>query len=497
MSDSTRLGLAALGGALLLGLAGDALLRAWPWGINVPLWWLLAVGLAALVARRAGLRLDGGGRWLLLPAIFCAAAVAWRDSALLVFLNVIGLATAGALAAANARESRLRQLGWLEYALQLTLAGFNVAGGPLVVAFADVSWREVPRRGWLPRTLAALRGTLVALPLLLVFGGLFVSADAAFAGIVANLFRIDLKELFLNLFFFFFWAWLSAGLLRLALIQHFRLPNLGALPLSVRLGGLELGIVVGSLDVLFALFVAVQFRYLFGGASLVEAATGSLSYAEYARGGFFELVTVAALVLPLLLVADGVRVRDNPARERLFRVLAGVLVGLLFVIMASAVQRMRLYQDEFGLTELRLYTTAFIAWLALVFVWFAATVLRGRGQRFAYGALVAGFVAIGALNVLNPDDLIVRVNLSRTASSRAFDGLYAASLSADAAPALVESLSALPEGQRQAVATRMLRWSPPQAPDWRSWNWGRNQAWQTVVAHEAELRALSAQPQTR
>jgi hypothetical protein len=46
--------------------------------------------------------------------------------------------------------------------------------------------------------------------------------------------------------------------------------------------------------------------------------------------------------------------------------------------------------------------------------------------------------------------------------------------------------------------TRILRrWSPPPAPDWRTWNWGRTQAWQAVAAHEAELRALAVQPQTR
>ena len=61
------------------------------------------------------------------------------------------------------------------------------------------------------------------------------------------------------------------------------------------LGIVELGIVLGLLDVLFLAFVLVQFRYLFGGAELVQV-SATLTYAEYARRGFFELVAVAALL---------------------------------------------------------------------------------------------------------------------------------------------------------------------------------------------------------
>ena len=55
--------------------------------------------------------------------------------------------------------------------------------------------------------------------------------------------------------------------------------------------------------------------------------------------------------------------------------------------MGSGLHRMRLYQGAYGLTELRLYTMAFMLWLGVVFGWFAWTVLRGHRERFAWGAL--------------------------------------------------------------------------------------------------------------
>jgi Domain of unknown function (DUF4153) len=141
------------------------------------------------------------------------------------------------------------------------------------------------------------------------------------------------------------------------------------------------------------------------------------------------------------------------------------------------------------LTELRLYTTAFMGWLALVFVWFAATVLRGARARFAYGALVAAVLILGALHVINPDATIVRANAAHARQGRAFDAAYATTLSADAVPALVAALPHLSPGARQHAAQELLaRWSAWAGADWRAWSMARSDAWRAVAAQEAALR---------
>ena len=113
------------------------------------------------------------------------------------------------------------------------------------------------------------------------------------------------------------------------------------------------------------------------------------------------------------------------------------LLTLLLIIMLSALKRMSLYVSAYGLTEQRLYATAFMLWLAVVFIWFAATVLRNRRNDFAFGAMVAGCALVAALNVFNADAFIVKVNVERRASGKVFDALYASSLSADAVPTLI------------------------------------------------------------
>ena len=194
---------------------------------------------------------------------------------------------------------------------------------------------------------------MLAAPLLLLFGALFVAADSVFQDYVSSAVP-NPDELLTHVLLVAVFAWVSGGLLR----EYVFKPK--PLELNVEpkrtLGGTELTVVLALLDLLFLAFVLVQLRYLFGGQSLVETRT-SLTYAEYARHGFFELVAVAALVLPLLLLADWMRRRDRGRQDVLFRVLAGALIVLLFVVMASALQRMRLYQREYGLTELRVYVT--------------------------------------------------------------------------------------------------------------------------------------------
>ena len=485
MDERTRLGLGVLGASLILGALGDLLLRATPWGVNFFLWTAALAGAAAVVAVLGRLRVAGEGRWLVPVAVLFALGVAWRDSPTVVFLDLLAFLIAVSLAVLRGRSGRLRLTGISEYVLGGIYTGAFSSAGPLPVAIRDVRWREVARGGWRDPALAATRGVFIAAPLLLVFGGLFVAADAVFEKLVVDFLGFDVAEVFGHLFLILLFTWVTAGLLWVALMAR-NPENLSfGRPDSLSLGIIELGIVLGLLDLLFLVFVIVQVRYLFGGAERVLTTAG-LTYAEYARRGFFELVTVTALVLPTLLLAHWLLRAGN--RERAFRVLAGALVALLFVVMASALQRMYLYLEEYGLTELRLYATIFMAWLAGVLVWFLLTVLRGRRDRFAFGALLTGFAAILLINVMNPDALIARTNLDRLEEGERFDAYYLTTLSADAAPVLFEALPEIPEERLQIVPHLTVeevlldRWKGGET-DWRTWNLSRERARRLAEAY--------------
>ena len=515
MNERTKKGLDCIEAALLLGVLGDALLRATPWGLNVLLWvGLLVLAFVALIARWRSNLLKEEGRWLVLPVLFFAAAFAWRDSMTLKSLDLLSLLLALALVGWRAKANKIRLAGVMEYAQAIVSGVANALFAFFPLALFDVRWKDVPQTGWSRHLWAVLRGVFIALPLLFVFGLLFMAADAVFEGLVNKVFHIKFETLFTHLSLIIFFSWIVGGFLRGlilgkdgSLISSQTLVSLGLTAAATssdesegagnkqartfKVGIIEMGVVLGLVNLLFLSFVLVQVKYFFGGAALVQATT-SLTYAEYARRGFFELVTVAALVLPLLLGAHWLLRKENPAHERIFRALAGVQIVLLFVIMASAVGRMRLYQSEYGQTELRIYTTAFMGWLALVFIWFALTVLRGERERFAYGALLTAFMMVGLLHVINPDALIVRTNVELAQSGRRFDAAYASALSTDAVPALVDALPAMNHYNQCVVTTSLLRrFDELGQADWRTWNLSRARARNAIERNIYGMRAAA------
>lgn len=492
VSVETRAGLGIMLGAVALGALGDGLLRGWPWGLNGALWVLALVGLGGLLGWRLGLPLVGQGRWLVGPALLFVAALAWRDSPVLKFCNVLAAGGLLGLAAFRLRAGRLSDAGLAEYGMGGALVGVNVGAGYLALAATDVRWGELSGDRRYGSALALGRGAALALPLLLLFGGLLVAADASFERLVTTLFQWTPPELLAHLFWTGALAWGVAGLLRAGLLMTpWRGARLTA-PQAFTVGPVEVVTVLGLLDLLFGLFVAVQASYFFGGAAFVSLPSGP-TYAEYARRGFFELVAVVGLALPTLLTGHWLLRHEDRAARRAFTALAAGLIGLLFVVVASALFKMQLYVSMYGLTELRLYTTACMLWLAALLVWFVVTVLRGRRARFAIGALAAGCVILLGLNGLNPDGLIARTNLARIAAAEPVDQRYLGELSGDAVPDLVTGLPSLsPDRRGQLAATLLRHWSPPAEADFRTWSWGRYRAWWAVADDRANLETYAA-----
>ena len=493
----TRMGLEILGAGLVLGVIGDSLLRAQPWGLNVTLCALALTTAATLLVRRHGITPGPDAPWLALTVVLLGAAFMRRDAMGLAQFDVIGMIIALALGAASVQGTQLANMRPLDY----VRSGLMAAGGTIAGSFKligqDVAWRELPQEGRLRHARAIGLGVLLAAPLLVVFGSLFASADSIFSNLLKNVFAFDVNTVASHMILIGVWGALTAGYLRWSLIARpDAAPALTGETAST-LGIVPVGTALGLLNLMFLLFVVVQLRYFFGGAALVEERTG-LTYAEYARQGFFQLMAASGLVLPVLMGADHLVRGETAANLTTFRRLASLLLVLLAVVMASALQRMRLYVGAFGLSEDRLYATAFMVLLLGVFAWFGWTVLRGRRGSFAFGALIQGFAVLAGLHVLNPDALIVRTNLHRPAAERPFDARYAVSLGADAVPPLLDALPSLADRDRCIVALELLRhWGDGAEGDyravqgdWRTWNWSRSRARRLVRERAEALRAL-------
>lgn len=550
MNARTKTGLQILEAALLLGLLGDALLRQTPWGLNVLLWTgALVAAMTLLTVRRASELWTRESIALHAALIVFAGFVAWRDSMMLQTLDVLIILTILAVLSLPALKIQMHATGFLQYFIGAVSSALNAAIAPFLLVFDDIEWKAIPRRGWTKHLISVLRGLAIAAPLVLIFGALFMAADAVFENIVNKTFNVEPETIVGHAVLFGFLTWICAGYLRgalfgsllsgnwikpatnndssLSLVQpaqsvihssadaHEKTDAENAanpvspptqtaesslVPEFLRLGAIETGVILGLINLLFLSFVVVQARYFFGGMDLVQT-TEDFKLADYARRGFFELCWVAGLVLPILLATHFLIRKNDAVAAKLFRVLAAVKIGLLFVIMFSAVNRMLLYTGAlgYGLTEMRLYPTAFMLWLALVFVWFGLTVLRDQPKYFAWGALWTALFVVAGLHVLNPDDFIVRHNVKLMQQGRTFDAGYNSRLSDDAVPALSDALPEMRIRNEQCIVQIEFwrRLTHPKNADFRSFNLSRWRAEQVAAQSQSELNVVGCMKNAR
>jgi len=507
MTDRALPVIAILAAGIGMGFAGDQLLRASAGpGLN---FFLLFVGLAAsvwMVGQRGESPL-GREAWSWIGVVLlCGAALLWRGSGLLRFATFLAACTAFALPALNPGRAWIKRSGILDLVEALAGAGLHSAFGSARLINRE-NWGEVgtdTSRGT-ARTVVrtASGGVLLALVPLVVFGALFISADEVFAAIIGDFVRIDLQAFASHLVVIAVLSWLACGYL-VGVSSGTRLEGIRRLqPVRPNLGIAEVATALGLVDLLFLGFVIVQFRYLFGGGPWVEVTPG-LTYAAYARAGFFQLVAAVALAIPWLLASHALLGDRSLKARSVFGGFAGVHLLLLLVIVASAIQRMLVYQTAYGLTEMRVVVTAALVWLTFVVVWFGATVLSGRRDRFAFGGLVTAFVLVGALQLMNPAGLVARHNLDRIAELGGVDVEYLGSLGSDAAPLLLARLDELSDEAQCLVASRLLsQWGPERQWDWRSFNWSESRARKAVDDDLGALRSLAmprsslASPRTR
>jgi uncharacterized protein DUF4153 len=483
--------------ALGLGVLGEVVLDGSAPGINVLLMTVATLAAAWLVRRR-GRAPDPLDAWLPAAAIVLAAFVAIRADPFLAALDLAGAAvfTGASVAAFSGLAVTRRSLSAI-CVMGAWVVESTLAGAFRLLVSARPARRETPRT-W-PAWLGPLgRGLVLAVPLVTIFAVLFASADPIFRRGLDELFgiRIDLGALPGRLLFVGGIAWLAAGLLAVASrgLPAVEAASLGAAAPSATLrpsravGLTEALVVLVAIDAVVGLFVALQVAYLFGGIDTLTAV--GMTYSDYARRGYFELVAAAALAGGILVFLE----YQVTSRPRVYVGGAIALVALTLVVLASAVVRLDLYQDAYGWTELRLYVTVSIVALAATLVALAAFLATDRTRWLGHVMAVIALVSLIALNVIAPAAFVAERNLQRIidpslvpADGEAeLDASYLAVLPDDAVPVLVAALPQLSgiDARRVEQLLQDRRRALTDQPEYTgpfSWNLGRQVARDTLA----------------
>lgn len=472
-------------GVLLSGLFTylffDNLFNGAPLGANCPLFLLPLLALMLPLAIKNKLPVRRHSLWFVFAALILSTLIVLRDSKFLTGLNCAVSLFLILTASISMQGFRVLTSGMTQYIQSLAAGIESVTIKPWQFFFNILDWNDLLKPEVKEIVGGTLRGAAIALPLVLIFGGLFISADAAFAGMVKQSLNIDLEGISRHLTILCLSLWVFVGFL------HGMFTGKGYDHIDwgedketddqpFKLGMVEVSTVLSMINLLFGAFIYIQFTYLFGGTSTLME-TNNLTLAEYARRGFFELAAVVALTLPTLMLLDWSLKKTSRINAIIFSSQALVNVALTLVIMLSACKRMQLYQMEYGQTELRFYVFSFMIWLAVVFAIFSGMVLRGNRKRFALATIISGYLAVISLNLLNPDCIIARVNLERARSGKTIDLDYLLGLSADATPPLVAEAGSKDESKLKSRILSALK-SRKKSPvkNWKTFNLSRAEA---------------------
>lgn len=425
-------------------------------GISVPIFALAFYGTLFYFFREKEKTLNKAAVYLTIPVMLLAVSylIQYNPSTqFITWLTLIGLICIQLVLLGNIQVSGIFTFDMLAKAIG------NLVGKPfsnLGMPFQSFGILKTRKSKAMKNFIYILIGLAVAMPIAAILMNLFMSADAVFADVtkkVIDFIGLDFTVIFWDIVLgFMFGIFLAAMLLGLKYGEEKQKP-------TAKIGNNIESIIIGTfltiINIFIIAFVAFQFVYLFGGT--VNITASEMSYAEYARRGFFELSTASGIIFAIaLFVLIMTKKKDGklPLWIQLTTVCLCVCNGVLLV---SAVKRMLLYVDVYGLSVKRVLTLWFMAIIGLCLLWM---IIKCFVNKIAVMKWIGSTIIVGVcvLSLTNTERIIAKYNVDRYLSSpteNSIDVYYLGQLSYTAVPEIVR-LKDLKEGDIKNFDIRKL-----------------------------------------
>lgn len=318
-------------------------------------------------------------------------------------------------------------------------------------------------------------GLAIALPLLIVVISLLSSADGVFGQLLFSTPRwmdnlaLDeslLRGIWIVIFCFVFFGYLWGFIDSKTYEWEQKSEESRVERVRWKLDPIILVTVLIAINIVYVLFVVVQFSYLFGAweGALPEGS----SYADYARSGFFELLAVTTINFVIMLGTLVYSGQEQRLLQKINNIMLYILVGCSGVMLYSAYTRLVLYEVVYGYTYIRFLVHAFMIFLAILLV-IAGLRIHLHHIPLAKGYIVISLLAYVVVNYAGMDTMIAEKNIERYRVSGVIDVDYLSSLSQDAVPLLLQFNKEESAIMQEHLHARWLELSQ-QNRNWQSFN---------------------------
>lgn len=315
-------------------------------------------------------------------------------------------------------------------------AGAKFAEG-ILQAFIPQTWAEHTAQKHV--TSSILRGVFIGVPVLAVLFFILSKADPIFESITYSF----LENVWLRIIFsvIVFISALSLGIMKIYEKDKATEEK------QVSAGKeYELLVILGGLGLLFAGFIFIQFKYLFsniGERELMSLGIKSLTFSEYVRKGFFELLLASVISSGVVFYALRYIHKLKDKGKTLVQILTSILTIEVGLLLWSAAQRVFLYQQAHGLTRARVFGMFFLIWLAVLLGILLIRIIKDINAKNNLSLnIISTILILVAINIVNIDGLIATHENKPTVNNE-IDYYYLSNLSPDAyeswIPAIIEA----------------------------------------------------------
>ena len=328
-----------------------------------------------------------------------------------------------------------------------------------------------------------LIGIIISVPFLFIILNLLISADAQFEKLLSSLpnlisFRAEyvFRVVIILIYTFSFF-----GFMQVLLQRNSQIAKRPGILKPISMDGIINLTVLLLLDLVYVLFVAIQFKYFFSG-TLDDGYT----YAEYARRGFFELLFVTLINLTVTTGVINCTKHIQGLLKGTIRVALTVLVLSSGVLLISAIMRMTMYEGAYGFTFIRVLVHSFMIFLMVIFAYTLIKIWYEKLSLFHF-YFIASLIYYVGINTVNFDQIVVDRNIDRFETTGKIDIDYLNNFSSTGILGLIEIYEKKPDvpGLKDLLKQRKAERESIKSNHWQSHNLERNKAY--IKLGELEL----------
>lgn len=280
--------------------------------------------------------------------------------------------------------------------------------------FKDVKEKVIGSLKINDNTKRVIKSLIIVLPIILVILLLLSSADMVFGSMFDGLFDLVEKISFNNIigrivFIVILFTYIGATL--------YYLKNRFSTSLykekdSKVIDNYTINILLTSLNFIYIIFDFIQIKSL-----LLHQVGNTITYAEYAREGFFQLMFISLINLIIILLSK------KSKNTNYIKISSICMILLTLIIIMSSIYRMYLYESMYGYTVLRLlvYVTLFTEIILIIPT--ISYILKSKVNILKYYMIIITSIYT-LINLVSIDYVIAQNNIRRYYKTDKIDLYY-------------------------------------------------------------------------